>query len=88
LKPQVTETKIGKIRKVFEVVASPKQVSFVNTLTHPFAVKDHLNTDISVRADVMVATIGQKVSFGQHQADKDQSDRVSEMDPRHGGGGS
>ena len=86
LKPQVTETKIGKIRMVFEGAAASKQVSFVNTLTNLFAVKDHLNTDISVRADVMGATIGQKMSFGQHQADKDQSDRVSQMDPRHGGG--
>ena len=33
----------------------------------------------------MGATIGQKMSFGQNQADKDQSDRVSQMDPRHGG---
>jgi hypothetical protein len=63
LKPQVTETKLVKIRKVFGAAAS-KLVSFGNTLTNLFAVKDHLNMNISVRADVIGATIGQKMTLG------------------------
>ena len=88
LKPQLTENKIGKIRKVFEGAAAPNQVSFVNLVTNLCAVKDHLNTDISVRDNARGATIGQNMRFGQHQEDKDQLERVSQRDPRQGGGGS
>ena len=33
-------------------------------------------------------TIGQNMRFGQHQEDKDQLERVSQRDPRQGGGAS
>ena len=39
LKPQLTENKIGKIRKVFEGAAASKQVSFVNSITNLCAVR-------------------------------------------------